>query len=136
MRLIDLISPEAIIPCLKATTKKQAMMELSEKASQLCGLPARAIFNSLLQRERLGSTGIGEGVAIPHGKIAKLKSIFGIFARLERPIDFDSLDGEPVDLLFLLMTPEVGWRRSPQSARLRSTHVARHCNGVDDPRHT
>jgi PTS system nitrogen regulatory IIA component len=106
MRLIDLLSPEAVLPSLKATSKKQAMMELSEKASQLCGLPARAIFDALLQRERLGSTGIGEGVAIPHGKLGKLKSIFGIFARLERPIDFDALDGEPVDLLFLLMTPE------------------------------
>jgi PTS system nitrogen regulatory IIA component len=106
MRLIDLLSPEAILPCVKAANKKQAMMELSEKASQLCGLPPRAIFDSLLQRERLGSTGIGDGVAIPHGKLAKLKSIFGIFARLERPIDFDALDGEPVDLLFLLMTPE------------------------------
>jgi PTS system nitrogen regulatory IIA component len=106
MRLIELLSPEAVLPCLKATTKKQAMLELSEKASELCGLPTRAIFDSLLQRERLGSTGIGEGVAIPHGRIAKLKSIFGIFARLERPIDFDALDGEPVDLLFLLMTPE------------------------------
>jgi nitrogen PTS system EIIA component len=106
MRLIDLLSPDAIIPSLKATTKKQAMMELSERASELSGLPTRAIFDSLLQRERLGSTGIGEGVAIPHGKLAKLKSIFGIFARLERPIDFDALDGEPVDLLFLLVTPE------------------------------
>ena len=136
MRLIDLISPEAIIPCLKATTKKQAMMELSEKASQLCGLPARAIFDLLLQRERLGSTGIGEGVAIPHGKIAKLKSIFGIFARLERPIDFDFARWRACGSFVPVDDSGVGWRRSPQSARLRSTHVARHCNGVDHPRHT
>jgi PTS system nitrogen regulatory IIA component len=106
MRLIDLLSPEAVLPCLKATNKKQVMLELSERASDLCGLPARAIFDALLQRERLGSTGIGEGVAIPHGKLGKLKSIFGIFARLERPIAFDALDGEPVDLLFVIMTPE------------------------------
>jgi PTS system nitrogen regulatory IIA component len=59
-----------------------------------------------LQRERLGSTGIGDGVAIPHGKLMKLKNIFGIFARLERPIDFEALDGAPVDLIFLLITPE------------------------------
>jgi nitrogen PTS system EIIA component len=106
MRLIELLTPEAVISPLKATSKKQALLELSDKASELCGLPAREIFDALLQRERLGSTGIGEGVAIPHGKLAKLKNIFGIFARLERPIDFESLDGLPVDLIFLLITPE------------------------------
>lgn len=106
MRLADLLTSEAIIPALKASTKKQALQELSEKAGDLSGLPAREIFDALLQRERLGSTGIGNGIAIPHGKLARVKSIFGIFARLERPIDFDALDGAPVDLVFLLITPE------------------------------
>lgn len=106
MRLADLLTSEAIIPALKASTKKQALQELSEKAGEICGLPAREIFDALLQRERLGSTGIGNGIAIPHGKLARVKSIFGIFARLERPIDFDALDGAPVDLVFLLITPE------------------------------
>jgi PTS system nitrogen regulatory IIA component len=106
MRLIDLLTPEAILPSLKATTKKQAMLELSEKAAELSGLPAREIFDALLHRERLGSTGIGDGVAIPHGKLSKIKSIFGVFARLERPIDFEALDGAPVDLIFVLITPE------------------------------
>jgi len=106
MRLIDLLSPRAVIPSLKASSKKQALLELSEKAATLCGLPAREIFDALLQRERLGSTGIGDGVAIPHGKLAKLKAIYGVFARLERPIEFDALDGNPVDLIFLLITPE------------------------------
>ena len=106
MRLTDLLTPEAVIPSLKATSKKQALLELSEKAAELSGLAAREIFDALLQRERLGSTGIGDGVAIPHGKLMKLKNIFGIFARLERPIDFEALDGAPVDLIFLLITPE------------------------------
>jgi PTS system nitrogen regulatory IIA component len=106
MRLIDLLTPEAIVPSLKATNKKQAMLELSQKAAELSGLSAREIFDALLHRERLGSTGIGDGVAIPHGKLAKIKSIFGIFARLERPINFDALDGSPVDLIFALITPE------------------------------
>lgn len=106
MRLVDLLTPEAVLPSLKANTKKQALQELSDKAAEVCGLPAREIFDALLQRERLGSTGIGEGIAIPHGKLARIKSIFGIFARLERPIDFDALDGSPVDLVFLLITPE------------------------------
>ncbi|MFY9629552.1 MAG: PTS IIA-like nitrogen regulatory protein PtsN [Methylocystis sp.] len=106
MQLIDLLTPKAIVSSLKATSKKQLLLELSDKASELCGLPSREIFDALLQRERLGSTGIGDGVAIPHGKLTKLKNIFGIFARLERPIDFDALDGAPVDLVFLLITPE------------------------------
>ena len=106
MRLTDFISPEAVIANVKATTKKQLLMELSGRAAQLSDVPEREIFDALLHRERLGSTGIGEGVAIPHGKLAKVKSIFGIFARLERPIDFDSLDGAPVDLVILLIAPE------------------------------
>jgi nitrogen PTS system EIIA component len=106
MRLIDILSPRAIIPSLKATSKKQALLELSERAAQLSNVPAREIFDALLQRERLGSTGIGDGVAIPHGKLTKLKHIFGVFARAEKPVDFDALDGNPVDLIFLLVTPE------------------------------
>lgn len=106
MRLADLLTAEAVLPSLKANTKKQALQELSEKAAHISGLPAREIFDALLQRERLGSTGIGDGIAIPHGKLARIKTIFGIFARLERPIEFDALDGAPVDLIFLLITPE------------------------------
>lgn len=106
MRLVDLLTSEAILPSLKANTKKQALQELSEKAAEISGLPAREIFDALLQRERLGSTSIGNGIAIPHGKLARIKTIFGIFARLERPIEFDALDGAPVDLIFLLITPE------------------------------
>lgn len=106
MRLTDLVTPEAVIANLRATTKKQLLQELSDRAARLSGLPSRAIFDALLHRERLGSTGIGEGVAIPHGKLAQVKSIFGVFARLERPIDFESLDGAPVDLVFMLITSE------------------------------
>ena len=106
MRLTDLLTPEAIIPSLKAATKKQALLELSERAAHLSGLAAREIFDALLHRERLGSTGIGDGIAIPHGKSTKIKNILGVFARLDRPIDFEALDGAPVDLLFLLITPE------------------------------
>jgi PTS system nitrogen regulatory IIA component len=105
MQLTKLITPEAIFPSLKVNTKKQALSELSERAAPLCGIDAREIFDCLLQRERLGSTGIGNGIAIPHGKIGKSGSIFGLFARLVRPIEFDSLDGSPVDLIFLLIAP-------------------------------
>ena len=86
MPLNDLVTPEAVIPSLKANGKKQALLELSDKAAALSGLESREIFDALIQRERLGSTGVGGGVAIPHGKLAKCTRIFGLFARLERPI--------------------------------------------------
>jgi PTS system nitrogen regulatory IIA component len=106
MSLHDLIDSEAIIASLKAPTKKQALQELSERASAVAGLPAREIFDALLQRERLGSTGVGGGIAIPHGKLPRVARMIGVFARLERPIDYEALDGEPVDLIFLLLAPE------------------------------
>jgi len=106
MALTDLLSPDAIFSALRVNGKKQALQEMSERAGQVSGLPAREIFDALLQRERLGSTGVGDGIAIPHGKLAKCNRIFGIFARLERAIDFEALDGLPVDLIFLLIAPE------------------------------
>jgi nitrogen PTS system EIIA component len=104
--LSDLLSPDAVLPALKVNSKKQAIQELAERAAGLTGLPERQIFDTLLQRERLGSTGVGSGIAIPHGKLATIPKLFGLFARLDRPVDFDSLDGEPVDLIFLLLAPE------------------------------
>ncbi len=104
--LSDLLAPDAVLPTLKVNSKKQAIQELAEKAAELAGLPEREIFETLLQRERLGSTGVGNGIAIPHGKLPKIGRLFGLFARLERPIDFDALDSEPVDLVFLLLAPE------------------------------
>jgi len=106
MPLNDLVAPNAIIPALKVNGKKQALQELAGKAAELSGLSERAIFEILLQREKLGSTGVGNGIAIPHGKLPKLTKLFGVFARLERPVDFESLDGQAVDLVFLLLAPE------------------------------
>ncbi|MDJ0930941.1 PTS IIA-like nitrogen regulatory protein PtsN [Breoghania sp.] len=106
MDLSDLITADAIIPALKVNSKKQVIQELAAKAAGITGLPERDIFDTLLQRERLGSTGIGHGIAIPHGKPVALNRLVGVFARLERPIDFDALDDQPVDLVFLLLAPE------------------------------
>ena len=106
MELGDLIKPDAVIPALKAKNKKQVLQELSEKAASLTGLRVRDILETLLQRERLGSTAVGRGIAIPHGRLPALKSIFSLFARLEQPIEFDAVDEEPVDLIFLLLAPE------------------------------
>jgi PTS system nitrogen regulatory IIA component len=91
---------------LKANSKKQLLQELAAKASKLTGLPEREIFDVILQRERLGSTGVGNGIAIPHGKLADIKTIIGIFARLDSAVDFEALDDQPVDLVFLLLAPE------------------------------
>lgn len=85
---------------------KQLLQELSSASARLSHLPERGIFETLLQRERLGSTGIGQGIAIPHGRIAGLSRLFGLFARLSRPVDYDAMDGEPVDLVFVLLAPE------------------------------
>lgn len=106
MPLGDLLAHNAIVPTLKVVGKKQALQEVAARAALLCGLSEHEVFETLLQRERLGSTGIGAGVAIPHGKLRRLDRMFGMFARLERPIDFEALDGEPVDLIFLLLAPE------------------------------
>ena len=106
MPLTDLVAPSAIIPALKVNGKKQAIQELAGRAAKLTGQSERLIFETLMQREKLGSTGVGNGVAIPHGKLPKLTKLFGLFARLERPVDFESLDGQPVNLIFLLLAPE------------------------------
>src|SRR5271154_7181041 len=106
MEIVDLLTPEAVIAALKAQGKKQLLQELAEHASRLTGLPERRIFETLIERERLGSTGMGQGIAIPHGRVANLARITGFFARLETPIAYEAVDNQPVDLVFLLLAPE------------------------------
>jgi PTS system nitrogen regulatory IIA component len=106
MDLSDLVTPEAILPSLKANSKKQVLQAIAEKAAAMTGVEEKDIFDTLVKREKLGSTGVGGGIAIPHGKLAKLDRIFGLFARLPKAIDFEALDETPVDLIFLLLAPE------------------------------
>ncbi len=106
MDLSDLVEASAVMPALKAHSKKQLLQLLAEKAAAITGLPEREIFDTILQRERLGSTGVGNGIAIPHGKLPQIDRITGVFARLDQPVDFEALDDEPVDLVFLLLAPE------------------------------
>jgi PTS system nitrogen regulatory IIA component len=106
MDLSDLLDVSAVMPTLRANSKKQLLQLLAEKAAAVTGLPEREVFDTILQRERLGSTGVGNGIAIPHGKLAGVKRITGIFARMDAPVDFESLDDQPVDLVFLLLAPE------------------------------
>ncbi len=137
MDLSDLLVIDAILPRLKAANKKQALQEMAAKAAALTGRDERDIFETLMQREKLGSTGVGHGVAIPHGKLAGLDRLIGVFALLDRPIDFDSLDGEPVNVMFLLLAPEsAGADHLKALARiarvLRDTETAAKLRATDD----
>ena len=106
MELSELINSESIVSTLKVGSKKQALQELAQVAESVTGISSRDIFGTVLQRERLGSTGVGQGIAIPHGKLDGLDRLFAIFARLDTPIGFDAMDDQPVDLIFMLLAPE------------------------------
>src|SRR5690349_9097099 len=103
MDIAELITPRSVVAQLRAGNKKAALQELAKRAAAITGLQEREIFDVLLERERLGSTGIGMGVGIPHGKLPPLKRLCGMFARLERPIPFEAIDDQPVDLIFVLL---------------------------------
>ena len=105
MEIKELLPPEAVKMNLKVTSKKQALQALAKTAQRLTGLNERDILNVLIERERLGTTGVGEGVAIPHAKLDGIDRLCAVFARLESPINFDSVDDEFVDLIFLLLAP-------------------------------
>ena len=107
MGLQDLLSPEGVIVNLKANCKREVLAALAEASCGIVdGADCTKVRDALMDREQLGSTGVGEGVAIPHGKIEGLSKITGVLARLEHPVDFDSVDAQPVDLVFLLLAPE------------------------------
>jgi PTS system nitrogen regulatory IIA component len=107
MEIEDLLSsPAQVLARLKAANKKQALQELAKRAAELTGARERQVFDVLLERERLGTTGVGNGIAIPHGKLGDIKAMFGLFARLEPAVDFEAIDEQPVDLIFLLLAPE------------------------------
>ena len=106
MEIADLITPRSVVAQLRATNKKQALQELAKRAAALTGIQDRTIYDVLIERERLGSTGIGMGIGIPHGRLPGLDTLCGVFARLDRPVPFDAIDDQPVDLIFLLLAPE------------------------------
>ena len=106
MELSNLISLDTIYPNMKASSKKQLLQELGNIAKVKIGMPIFEIASILMERERLGSTGVGHGVAIPHGRFSELDQICGIFVKLDKPVNYDSIDDQPVDLIFLLLVPE------------------------------
>jgi nitrogen PTS system EIIA component len=105
IEIADLLTARGVVAQLRAGNKRQALQELARRAAAMTELPERRIYDVLNDRERLGSTGIGRGVAIPHGKLAELSRPYAIFGRLERPIPFEAIDAQPVDLVFVLLTP-------------------------------
>lgn len=106
MNISDLLQPDAVIASLKVQSRKQLLQELSARAAAQTGIAERRIFETLTERERLGSTGVGQGIAIPHGRMSDVKAIVGVFARLESAIDYDAVDKQPVDLVFMLLAPD------------------------------
>jgi PTS system nitrogen regulatory IIA component len=105
MQLADFLDFESIKPNLPGGNKRSLLQQMTHIAAQRLELPAADILASVLEREQLGSTGFGQGVAIPHGKIDGLNQIYGVFGRLAEPIDYKAIDGRPVDLVFLLLSP-------------------------------
>jgi PTS system nitrogen regulatory IIA component len=106
MTLSDIIDARAVLPAVKAQNKKQLLQELSQTLAALVAVDHRVIFETLNRREKLGSTGLGQGIAIPHGRLPNISRVYGLFARLATPIDFESVDGNPVDLVFVLLAPD------------------------------
>ncbi|HJS32511.1 MAG TPA: PTS IIA-like nitrogen regulatory protein PtsN [Alphaproteobacteria bacterium] len=138
MEISELIGPQSVIAHLRVTSKKQSLQELARKAAEVTGASERAIFDVLLERERLGTTGVGNGIAIPHGKLPGLQRLYGLFARLDKPIDFEAIDGQPVDLIFLLLAPDgAGADHLKALARvsrlLRDRKVCEKLRGSDKP---
>jgi nitrogen PTS system EIIA component len=106
MTLSDIIDARAVLPQVKAQNKKQLLQELSQAMASILAVDHRLIFETLHRREKLGSTGLGQGIAIPHGRLAAISRVYGLFARLAQPVAFDSPDNEPVDLVFVLLAPD------------------------------
>jgi PTS system nitrogen regulatory IIA component len=131
MKLTDILQKEQIIPELQGRTKRAVMEELCQALTQTRpDLTPDHLMEVLIERERLGSTGIGDGVAIPHGKLASLENLLLSFGRSTSGVDFDSLDGKPAHLFFLVMAPEqsagVHLKALARISRLLKSHVVRH----------
>jgi PTS system nitrogen regulatory IIA component len=105
MKIEALLTPESTIAELRVADKARLLQELATRAASALGLPAERVEQELVKREALGSTGVGGGVAMPHARLPELNQVFGVLARLKKPIDFDAIDQKPVDVVFLLLTP-------------------------------
>jgi len=138
MEISELLTPRSVVAQLRVTGKKQALQEIARRAAATTGINDRRIYDVLAERERLGTTGIGRGVAVPHGKLAELTRVYGLFARLDRPIAFESIDNQPVDLVFVLLAPlDAGAEHlkalAMVSRLLRDRTICEKLRGTDKP---
>ena len=106
MKLSEIMSEKSIFLGLKSNSKRQLLQDMASKAAEITGINERTIGDAVLERENLGSTGFGEGTALPHGRFEGLDKVYGFFAKLSSPVDFEAIDGKPVDLVFMLLSPE------------------------------
>jgi PTS system nitrogen regulatory IIA component len=106
MSIADLIGPDQVVTGLRVSDKAQLLAELARRAAPAVSLEQAIVLRALLAREKLGSTGLGKGFALPHARLSGLNRTFALFARLQRPIDYEAIDEKPVDLVILLLTPE------------------------------
>lgn len=138
MTLADIIDARTVLPNLKVQNKKQLLQELAQSLASQVAIDSRVVFETLLQREKLGSTGLGQGIAIPHGRLPSITRVYGLFARLHHPVAFESVDGEPIDLVFALVSPEhAGADHLTALARvsrlLRDPETLKKLRGTDSP---
>lgn len=105
MELADILVKGSTVACAKVASKRQLLQKLADRAAGVVGVDAHDIFETLVAREKLGSTGLGNGIAIPHGKLDGISGVTAVFARLDQPIDFDAVDDQPVDLVIMLLAP-------------------------------
>jgi PTS system nitrogen regulatory IIA component len=138
MELADILSEESVLVCTDITAKHDVLVALSEKVASLTGHPAGEIFAALNDRESLGSTGLGNGIAVPHGKYAPLKGVMAVFVKLTAPVDFESVDDQPVDIVMMLLAPMgAGADHLKALARvarvLRTDSVTEQLRATDDP---
>jgi PTS system nitrogen regulatory IIA component len=138
MELADILSEESVLVCTDVTTKRDVLEKLADKVAALTGHPAGEIFEALNDREALGSTGLGNGIAVPHGKYAALKGVMAVFMKLTSPVDFEAVDDQPVDIVMMLLAPMgAGADHLKALARvariLRTDSVADALRRSDDP---
>lgn len=138
MELSQILGVNAVRASLKATSKKRLLQELAEMAESVHGLPADIAYKALMDREALGPTGVGRGVAIPHARFGEVTHVMGLFVRLEKPVDFESIDRQPVDLVFALFAPEAAGAEHLKalarvSRTLRSDAVCAKLRSTQDP---
>lgn len=134
MELADILADRAVLCCTGVTTKRQLFEDLAERAAEITGHDGAEILEAITSREELGSTGLGNGIAIPHGKVAGLKGVTALVARLDQPIDFDSVDDQPVDIVVMLLAP-TGAGADHLKALSRVARLLRTESVVEDLRH-